>query len=420
MNHESLATQNFVKKVVTYWLEEYNVDGFRFDLSKGFTQKNTLGNTSAWGQYDATRIAIWNRYNNDVKAVKPNAYAILEHFADNSEETELANNGMMLWGNSNYNYCQASMGWISTSDLSWASYKNRGWNQPNLVSYMESHDEERVMYKNITYGNTSNSSYNIKDMTIALQRQQLTGAFFFTIPGPKMIWQFGEMGYDYSINWPSLTSNDRLTPKPPRWDYMNDFRRNYLNKFWSALISLKKEHAALKSTDFSMSVAGAVKTILINHSEMNLRVIGNFDVIQQTASVNFGTGNWWYDYFAGDSLQVTGTTAFITLQPGEFRIYTTKKLAKPEIGTGISDFIPNGEVVVYPNPSSTIFYFAVEEKAIRNYNLIIYNSMGEKIAEVSGAHLLPLQWNAATYNNGVYFYRLQTDKKVQSGVLVKN
>jgi hypothetical protein len=77
-------------------------------------------------------------------------------------------------------------------------------------------------------------------------------------------------------------------------------------------------------------------------------------------------------------------------------------------------------VVVYPNPSSTIFYFAVEEKAIRNYNLIIYNSMGEKIAEVSGAHLLPLQWNAATYNNGVYFYRLQTDKKVQSGVLVKN
>ncbi|KAA6301353.1 MAG: hypothetical protein EZS26_002550, partial [Candidatus Ordinivivax streblomastigis] len=24
-------------------------------------------------------------------------------------------------------------------------------------------------------------------------------AFFLTVPGPKMIWQFGELGYDISI-----------------------------------------------------------------------------------------------------------------------------------------------------------------------------------------------------------------------------
>ncbi len=48
-NHESQATKAFTKRVVNFWITEYKIDGFRFDLSKGFTQKNTLGNTAAWG-----------------------------------------------------------------------------------------------------------------------------------------------------------------------------------------------------------------------------------------------------------------------------------------------------------------------------------------------------------------------------------
>lgn len=58
-NHESEATKNFRDRVFTYWLNEYNVDGYRFDLSKGFTQNNTLGDVGAWGAYDASRIEIW-------------------------------------------------------------------------------------------------------------------------------------------------------------------------------------------------------------------------------------------------------------------------------------------------------------------------------------------------------------------------
>ncbi len=38
-NHESLQTQYYVDRVTSYWLNEFHIDGFRFDLSKGFTQK---------------------------------------------------------------------------------------------------------------------------------------------------------------------------------------------------------------------------------------------------------------------------------------------------------------------------------------------------------------------------------------------
>jgi hypothetical protein len=61
---------------------------------------------------------------------------------------------------------------------------------------MESHDEERLMFKNLTYGNSS-GTYNIKDLQTALDRVKLAAAFFLTLPGPKMIWQFGELKLEF-------------------------------------------------------------------------------------------------------------------------------------------------------------------------------------------------------------------------------
>ncbi|MCB0681020.1 MAG: hypothetical protein KDC32_08815, partial [Saprospiraceae bacterium] len=61
-NHESEATRRYIDQVMTYWLEEFRVDGFRFDLSKGFTQVNNPDDVGAWGQYDASRIAILKHY----------------------------------------------------------------------------------------------------------------------------------------------------------------------------------------------------------------------------------------------------------------------------------------------------------------------------------------------------------------------
>ena len=65
---------------------------------------------------------------------------------------------------------------------------DRGWADPHLVAYMESHDEERLMYKNLTAGNTA-PGYNNKELKTGLSRIELVSAFFYLIPGPKMIWR---------------------------------------------------------------------------------------------------------------------------------------------------------------------------------------------------------------------------------------
>ena len=68
--------------------------------------------------------------------------------------------------------------WGYPSNLTGATHKSRNWNDMHLISYMESHDEERLMYKNLLYGNSS-GNYNIKSFPIAIQRMKLAGSILF-------------------------------------------------------------------------------------------------------------------------------------------------------------------------------------------------------------------------------------------------
>jgi len=372
MNHESPDTKAYVSRILKFWLNEYHVDGYRFDLSKGFTQNNTLGNTAAWGAYDASRVVILTAYHDTIVKANPQASLILEHFADNSEEKVLSAYGMMLWGNMNYNFGEAAKGNISTSDLTWASYTSRGWTVPNLVTYMESHDEEREMYRCEVDGNSS-GNYSIKDTATALKRAALTATFLLTIPGPKMIWQFGERGYDYSINYPSGTSASRLDNKPPRWDYMNNADRKQLYETYKRLIYLKKTNPVFNATDVQMNVTGAVKTIKLNSGNKSAEVIGNFDVISSNVSPGFSHTGKWYDYITGDSITVTDVNANLIFKPGEYRIYLSEKFVYPN---GIeSDKKEPFSVIVAPNPVSDLC------------NILI-SSAGSDVCEVSDFNLL--------------------------------
>lgn len=417
MNHESQATKKYIGRSLRYWLTEYKVDGFRFDLSKGFTQTNTLGNTGQWGHYDQSRINILNAYADTIWNVNPDGFLILEHLADNDEEKVLAEDGMMLWGNMNYNYCEASMGWTSSSDLTWASYKARNWNVPHLVPYMESHDEERMMFKNLTYGNSSNPDHDVKQLTIALQRVPLAAAFYFTLPGPKMIWQFGELGYDVTIDF-----NGRTGEKPLHWEYFDDYRRNTIYNVFSALVHLKKAYPVFKTNNYGVSLNSTIKKINLNHSDMNVTVIGNFGVTSASATPGFQHTGMWYNYFSGDSLLVNTLNQAITLGPGEFILFTDKKLESPETGLGIYDpfNIENcfNDLRVFPNPASgkrTLSFSLPSESMVQ---LFISDMEGRIVKTIAGNRMSPgnynFEWSGTSDNGsvlpkGIYIAILHTE-----------
>ncbi|SIT84515.1 alpha-amylase family glycosyl hydrolase [Pontibacter indicus] len=349
-NHESEASKALVERVNRHWLEEYNIDGYRFDLSKGFTQKNTGDNVGSWSAYDAGRIATWKRIYDEIRSYDETAYVILEHFADNQEEQELASYGMLFWGNHNHDYRNLAKG--VQANPQGISYKVREWEQPHLIGYMESHDEERMVYDVVQNGNR-NGSYNTRTLATALDRAKLAATFFLPIPGPKMIWQFGELGYNVSID-----QNGRTGQKPIRWEYQQQPDRQKLYQVYAELIKLKLNEPAFATDDFELQLNGQVKRIFLFHDDMNVFIVGNFDVRAQQVNANFPKTGAWYDYFTGRENMIDDPGQVMELQPGEFHIYTSKKLATPQPGLvpwqglvlSAEEELAERGVTVYPNP----------------------------------------------------------------------
>jgi glycosidase len=417
-NHESAATKEFVDRVTKYWMTEYRVDGFRFDFTKGFT--NTPGDGSG---YDASRIAILKRMADKIWEVNPNAFVILEHFAANAEEQELAayRNGMLIWGNTNYNFCEAAMGYNDPgkSDFSWASYQQRGFSKPGLVAFMESHDEERQMFKTITYGNSS-GIYNTKNLATALERSQLATAFFMSLAGPKMIWQFGELGYDYSINNcenGTQSTNCRVDPKPVRWDYLENTDRLKLFNIYSAMLRLRVIYDVFTSGQETLSLSSSIKKIQLKLSDHNITVLGNFGVTEQTAISGFQHTGTWYEFFTGNELYVSDVNMAIQLKAGEFRLYSDQKLpAFKDLATTAPEAVKQSNLKIFPNPVNN--NLSIESgQPMKEVELISVN--GQLIQQIF-PNSININLALSHLKTGFYVLKVRTENEFYTEKVIKN
>jgi 1,4-alpha-glucan branching enzyme len=381
-NHESAATKYFVDRVLDFWLKEYKVDGFRLDFTKGFTQKTTT-TEPALSAYDASRVQILKNINDSIQKTTPGAYVILEHLCDNTEERDLAAAGMMLWGNLNYNFNEASMGYVGTSNFDWATHTARGFAQPLLVSYMESHDEERLMFKNIKYGNSSAPAHNVKDTLIALKRNELATVFYMAIPGPRMIWQFGEIGYDYSrcylaTNGEGGDCNTKTDPRPIRWDYAQQPARKQLYNTYAAMAKLRKDFPATFTTgSLAYNLAGAVKSMYVSSPDLGVMVIGNFEVTATSGQVTFPQAGTWYDYFTGAPLTASGSPQVLNLGAGEYRVFVNKNLnTPPPPGPAPGSFA----AYIYPNPLQAASRLVYDLPQNGSVSVAVYDMLGKRLA----------------------------------------
>ena len=227
LNHDFHKTRSYFRDMLQYWLTEYKVDGFRFDLAKGITQTNSGDDDGRCRSYDSNRVGHLKYYYDAMQQASEGSYMILEYFVCDQEENEMANYGALPWRNSIYGYQETVMGWTGNGKSYFgAAYAN------DRVSYMESHDEERVAYKALAYGGAG-----VKDWANLTNRLQAALAFHFLTPYPKMMWQGGELGDDRE-----LTEAGRTDPKPFRWEDLSDPDRKALYDAASKIISFRTDH----------------------------------------------------------------------------------------------------------------------------------------------------------------------------------
>ena len=406
-NHGSSKTRDFVKRNLKFWVDEFHIDGFRWDFTQGIVQEQGVN-----GAYNEERINWLKEYGDHVWNTDPDVYMILEHWCDPTEERELADYngangnaaGFMLWANATVSYQEASMGY-SSNDLSWANFEEHNYQDRHAVAYAESHDEERLMYKNLQFGNSS-GTYDTSDPTTALRRQQLTMAFNLLMPGPRMIWQFEELGYDYSIHTclnGSVNPDDdlcKLSPKPVRWDYFEDPERQRLYQVTGALGRLKRDYAAFgtAATSFNVDVGGFGKRMHFEHPNGDAIVVGNFKTTTIDMIPGFTHMGTWYDYLEGDSIDVTNPNEPMVFEPGEFHIYTDIKLNSPfetaseDDPDGTNDLVQDEQVWIncYPNPTADVLHveFDIKREPTR---IGVMDMQGRKLDVISTPNRLG-QW----------------------------
>lgn len=403
-NHAYSGTREYFKRVLEHWLKEYKLDGFRFDLSKGFTQNSSTEQTAS--NYDASRIAILKDYNSKIKSVNPKAYTILEHFCAATEELELVQDGMMVWANANNAFCQGIMGYSSQSDFSSLSAQSRQWNLKGMIGYQESHDEERTVYKAKTYG--VDGVKNSKQ--VQMERAGMNAAFLFTIPGPKMIWQFGEMGYDYSIDY-----NGRVGKKPVRWDYLENPDRAKLADTYATLLSLRNEfpqvfaNPSTETLRVSESYWSNGRFITLQHPDLNVVLAGNYTTSATSVTLPFTQTGTWYDLFTGESYVVDNLSnpVNVTLPGSSFKLLTSKKTL-----TDSEPISMEKPVVVYPNPTNGFIQFS--DSAPKRVTL--YNALGRQVLQqqVTDGTL-----NIGNLPAGPYFMQVYTAGKMESLTILK-
>lgn len=375
-NHQSALTQEYTRRVVKHWIEEFNIDGFRWDLTKGFTQNCTANNEGCTNAYQQDRVDILKEYADYSWSLDDTHYVIFEHLGTDNEEQQWANHrinenkGIMLWGKMTTQYNQLTMGYASDSNINRMGHVSHGFAEKRVVGYPESHDEERLMYKNLQFGNATNPSHNVTELNTALSRMSALGAVSLTIPGPKMIWHFGALGMENSIftcengtvNEPGGTDGDcKLSTKPqPQWveNWLGNPNRNQIYNDWARLNQLKIDEDVFEG-NYTIESGNLTPKIYIWDDAIpasnlkNVIILANFNVTAQNIVPNFPYTGTWYDLMdesGTTSINVTNTAATINIPAGQFRIFgnqaATLSIDNPNI---TADFKIN------PNPVNHSF-----------------------------------------------------------------
>jgi 1,4-alpha-glucan branching enzyme len=331
-NHESQHVQAMVDSILGYWLKEFKFDGFRFDFTKGFgqTDPNDFPPGDDWASsYNQDRIDLLKRMVDRMWTHYPGSVTIFEHLANSNEDKVLADYGILMW--SGVGHHNDLKGFIlgfngdNTNIYNSGVYNaaGRSFQFANWMSYGESHDEQRLGYELMQFYNGPKTTANMID------RLKIAYGFNLLLPGPRMLWQFGELGYEVDINF-----NGRTGEKPVRWEYYDDPKRKELYRLISRIFALRNNHNLFASAPNYGNIGQSSGTNnprimkLATNDGKHVIVVANLDPnVARDVTPQFPLQGTWHRYNGavdGSTYEVTNANQNGTylLAPSEMLLFT--------------------------------------------------------------------------------------------------
>ena len=153
------------------------------------------------------------------------------------------------------------------------------------MAYLESHDEQRLAYKQDMWG-VEGVKGNHK---VSMQRCGSAAAQMLLVPGSHMIWQFSEMGN--AQNTKDNNGGNNTSPKIVNWNLLNDSNNAGLYRNYGELVRLRLNNPELFTDEGDYTLAFSSwnqRTLSTTAGDKELYAVINPSVTKDvTVTVNF-------------------------------------------------------------------------------------------------------------------------------------
>ncbi len=380
INYEEKWVRDYLIGMVKYWVEDFNIDGYRCDV--------------AWGVNDTrpSGPAFWQRFRNELKNIKPDIFLLAEASADGVKYFDDKFDSGYDWPL--YNQLKSVMNHnakISSIDslLNW--YESSSY--PSYVRpfrFLENHDEDRFI-----------SDYS-------MGQTKMAAAMLLTQPGVPMIYAGQETG--------ELTQRNMIGWNDPYG----------LEVYYKSLIQIRNTNPALQQgtyisvgnsapdTAFSyLRISGDNKALMINNF-YDKEIHPVINVPDNTLNLN--PSKTWYanDVFNGTSEEIDPSALSnykVDLGAYGSKIIIFSNSAYTDVEK--KDALPTAFNLEqnYPNPFNPATNIRYAIPLASRVKIVVYNILGQAVGhlidriQTEGIH--QISWNASAYASGVYFYTIE-------------
>jgi cyclomaltodextrinase / maltogenic alpha-amylase / neopullulanase len=395
INLNNPETVKYFIDMCKYWIQQYDVDGYRCDVAWGPQQRSPQ---------------FWVQWRAELKKVKPEAMFLAEYGANNfiifSNRFDQAfdwqlhhevNASFSNWFPNIPNFNQLT-DLITNYGNWWPAYK-----EP--LRFMENHDETRFI------------SVNTPEQT------RLTSSFMMCMPGSVMLYAGQEVGTTSqrgTINWsqdPSgvfphyykITNARKVLPALRQGQFAN-----LSNSQNSTCYSYARYGTGLDPVIWvgDFSAAAQVVTVTINPAQLGLHPDSSYIVSELLGST----------HTTMTGAQLTSLTT--SLSPYQSRIYVISDSIISVNAGERSTLLPKETHLdaAYPNPFNPTAILPLQLAVRGHVSLKIYDVLGREAATIydgmlnAGEH--QFVWDASHHGSGVYFAVLRTGSIQQVRKLV--
>ena len=407
VNGKKYRTWKYISEVLRTWIEDYHIDGFRYDVSHGV----------GWDHTNMQGMAYYVKYVHDLD---PTAYNICEDFP-----------GGATWTNINRSP-DADAGWhadfhwrmkdVLVSNLKiFGEIKNvidlDGYTDyTGLINYTVSHDERRLMYELASAGRDA-----------ALMRTKMGTSVLMTSVGIPMLFN----GQEFAQNTSNRNQSGNPIPEPLQWNNLSTDWGQDMFEHYKRLIWLRKNRNVLRSPFMDIKIASNVNRSLVywrNNANEKVVVAGNFNSSKKSLDIPFPANGEWYEFVRDDTFMVADSVITVSMDPTEVKVFlnfkdwdslptSLKQLNDPSQRVETYSLHQN-----YPNPFNpeTVIRFSIADN---NYvSLEIYNMLGQKIKSLINQPMTQgsyqILWDGTSdygrpVSSGLYFARIKSGNFVK-------